>query len=258
MQGNKQVIAGMITCLDDGIGKILDSIDRAGIRDNTLLWYTSDNGVLKQGFGGGLKGRKGSIWEGGLRVPAIIEWPARMRSPRRTDVNCGTVDIYPTLLEIAGVRMPNQPPLDGVSLLSLIDGRMARRESAMGFWSYPAGGRGMRSRALLQELMEEQAAGKQRTPLEAGEPDPADLSKKYPTDTLPGHAAWLDGDYKLHRVVAKNGKTSYSLFNLRTDAAETTDLLDKQPGRVARMKVQLNAWQKSVIDSLNGADYSGP
>ena len=253
----QQNFLGEITAMDRAMGILRREIRKMGIARNTLLWYTSDNGAIRQGSTGGLKGRKGSIWEGGLRVPALIEWPARAPSPRTLDVNAGTVDIYPTLLEIAGVTMENQPPLDGISLLPLIKGRTTRRDAPLGFWSYPARGRSMKSRALLQELMEEQAAGKQRTPGDAGEPDPADLSKQYPKDVLPGHAAWLDGDYKLHRIVARNGKVAYSLFNLRTDAAETTDLLAKQPERVKRMKAQLDAWQKSVIDSLNGADYSG-
>ena len=75
------------------------------------------------------------MWEGGLRVPCIIEWPARIRKPFTTDVPAVTSDIYPTILELTNIKMPNQvQPLDGISLVPLFDGRMTERPKPITFW----------------------------------------------------------------------------------------------------------------------------
>ena len=82
------------------------------------------------------------------------------------------------------------------------------------------------------------------------------MDKKYPLDKFPGPSAWISGDWKLHRVSSKNGKQpNYQLFNLAKDMSEKKDLGAVQPERLARMKTELTAWQKSVLSSLNGGDY---
>ncbi len=247
---------GEITGIDRAMGHLRREIRKMGIAENTLLWYTSDNGARKPGSTGGLSGQKGSLWEGGIRVPTIIEWPARVSSPRQTDAPCGTVDIYPTLLEIAGVEVARQPkPLDGTSLLPLIRGKTVSRPRALGFWKYPMRGRPRRSTELLKALAEAQKAGKPSAPLAKDASDPGSLAKQYSDKTLPGHAAWIDGPYKLHRLPAKSGEVRYALFDLSKDAKEKRDLAEQDPSRVTRMKTELEAWQKSVIRSLNGQDY---
>ena len=83
----------------------------------------------------GLPGRKGDMWEGGIRVPAVIEWPARIRRPIVTEVPADVVDIYPTIVDVLKVRIPNQvEPLDGVSLLPLMEGQVKERPKPLGFW----------------------------------------------------------------------------------------------------------------------------
>lgn len=72
---------------------------------------------------------------------------------------------------------------------------------------------------------------------------------------LSGHAAWIDNQYKLHRIADKAGQAKYALFDLAQDPAEKNDLAEGQPDRLARMKSELEAWQKSVVRSLNGEDY---
>ncbi len=85
-------------------------------------------------------------------------------------------------------------------------------------------------------------------PPSAPPPDPGKITRRYPEDTLPGPAAWLDGDYKLHRPTG-------ALHNLAKDPVEKVNLAATEPGRVVRMQSQLEAWQKSVVRSLNGEDY---
>jgi len=254
----KQHFYGEITGMDRAYGKIRDALGDLGIRDNTLLWYCSDNGALAQvGSTGGHRGKKGKVYDGGLLVPAIIEWPAKIPQPRHTDVRCNTCDIYPTILDIAGVTIENQPPLDGVSLAPLIEGAMEKRERPMGFWDYTIAGIRTPSAEWMGELLTAQAAGKDLPPHEtslnaATLPDP-----KYPTDSFPGHAAWIDGDWKLHRIQGKNGGVRWEFYNLADDPAEKSDQI-KQPEvekRVEQMRRDLSEWLTSVVDSLNGEDY---
>jgi len=246
---------GEITGIDQSMGHLRKELRKRGLAGNTLLWYTSDNGARRPGSTGGLRGQKGSVWEGGLRVPAMIEWPEKITQPRRTSLPGSTVDIYPTVLDIAGVTVKNQPPLDGESLLPLIDGRMKARSKGLGFWDYPTGGRPRRSRQLLQVYRKELASGKAskdpgKLDLNAGK-----ITKKHPLDNRPGHAAWIDGDYKLHRIAGKKGTARYELYNLKTDPKEQTNLANKESARTEQMKKALSAWQESVLRSLNGEDY---
>jgi arylsulfatase A-like enzyme len=198
-----------------------------------------------------LSGKKGSLWEGGIRVPTIIEWPARIKSPAQTSIPFGTVDIYPTLSDIVGAKVA-QRLLDGISLLPLLEGRMTDRPKPLGFWVYPQRGRPVRSAQLLKELAREQAGG---APGTAPKDDPGKITRQYPDDVLPGHAAWIDNNYKLHRIPGKTGEVRYTLFDLAGDAQEKNNLAELQPRRLDRMKAGLELWQKSVIKSLNGEDY---
>ena len=120
-----------ITGMDAAMGELRKALRELEIQKDTLLWYTSDNGGLKPNSMGGLSGKKGNLLEGGIRVPAILEWPARIPKPRATSVPCNTSDFYPTLLELAEADLPkNQPPLDGISLVPLIDGKTKVRKNA--------------------------------------------------------------------------------------------------------------------------------
>ena len=133
---------GQILAIDRAMGTLRGGLRELGIADNTLVWYCSDNGGWidpkapdANGVSGGLRGRKGDMWEGGIRVPAVIEWPARIRRPAVAEMPAGVVDIYPTVADIVGAKVSNQvEPLDGITLLPLIDGRMTERPKPMGFW----------------------------------------------------------------------------------------------------------------------------
>jgi len=247
---------GEVTGMDRAFGKLRATLSDLGIRDDTILWYTSDNGALpKVGSSGGKRGFKGAVYEGGLLVPAILEWPTRLPAPRRIDVRCNTSDIYPTLLEISGAAVEQQPPLDGISLVPLIDGRMDSRPKPMGFWDYPARGIGTPSAKWMADLLAAQQAGGE---LEAHEssrraaelPDPP-----YPLDKFPGHAAWIDGDWKLHRIESEDGEVGWELYDLAADTVESKDLGEKHRERAASMGKAMEVWLASVAHSLNGEDY---
>jgi len=243
---------GEITGMDRAFGKLRKALRTLDIHENTILWYCSDNGGLRTESSGG-RGRKGQIYEGGLRVPALLEWPARITKPRRTSVPCVTSDIYPTLLELVGVRVEKQPPLDGISLAGLLAGKMSKRPGAIGFWQYAAGGKSTPSAKLMAELLRSQQAGEKIDPHTYGK-GAGKVTKQYPLDSFPGHAAWLEWPWKLHRREGR-GEVRFELYNLAADAMEAKDLASEQGDRVKAMSVALAAWQKSVVRSLNGEDY---
>jgi len=243
---------GEITAMDRAIGHLRKELRGLGVSRNTLVWYTSDNGATALGSTGGLRGNKASIWEGGLRVPAIIEWPAVIESPRRSELPGCSVDIYPTVLELIGVSAPKQPPLDGISLKPLLTSNLDRRNKPLGFWHYAAPGRGVNSQQILQQMASRQTGA--ATNADATETKAVETPRYSETD-LPGHAAWLDGNWKLHRIASRGGAVKFELYDLAADMQETTDLAGKEPVRAETMKQQLAAWQQSVVRSLNGEDY---
>ena len=251
----KKNFYGEIAGMDAAVGKLRAELKAMNISDDTILWYCSDNGGLPNlGVTGG-RGHKGQVYEGGLRVPAILEWPKRITKPKVTNVPCNTSDIYPTLLEIAGIKQNENVPLDGISLTALIDDKMKQRPKPMGFWDYQAGGVLTYSHEWMAELLELQSHGKEitdptRLHLESGK-----IKKQYPKDTFPGHAAWLDWPWKLHRIENNNGSVKWELYDLANDADEKTNLIDRNNDIVDNMKDQLQEWQMSVVDSLNGKDY---
>jgi arylsulfatase A-like enzyme len=248
---------GEIAAMDRAFGRIRGEIKELGLTNDTVLWYCSDNGALpKVGSTGGRRGFKGQVYEGGLLVPALLEWPTRYPKPRLIDVPCVTSDIYPTVLEWTGARAERQPPLDGISLVPLLEGRVERRSRPIGFWDHPTGGVGTPSKEWMDELLVEQKAGREPNDPKKLFADAGKIAKKYPLDTFPGHAAWLDASWKLHRIdTAKSKGVQWELYDLGADPKESNNLLDAEPKRAAAMKKELNAWLESVVRSLNGKDY---
>ena len=128
---------GELVAMDRSIGTLRAGLRELGIADETLLWFCSDNGGLPKiqpETVGGLRGNKGTIYEGGLRVPAILEWPQRIVRPRVTSYPSSVLDIMPTLLEITAVAHPDpRRPLDGVSLVELMQHEIGPRKKPIPF-----------------------------------------------------------------------------------------------------------------------------
>jgi arylsulfatase A-like enzyme len=128
---------GELVELDRSIGQLRKALRDMGIADNTLLWFNSDNGGVKY-FGtsttAGLRGFKGDVYEGGLRVPCIIEWPAVIRKPRISNFPSVTMDIFPTLADIAGLPIRDSTyPMDGISIRGEFTGPMNDRYKPIPF-----------------------------------------------------------------------------------------------------------------------------
>lgn len=252
-----QHFLGEITGMDRAFGKLREKLEDYGIRENTVLWYCSDNGALpKVGSTGGHRGSKGKVYEGGLLVPAILEWPAQIRKPRVIKMRCATTDIYPTLLDMAGVEVAKQPILDGLSLVPLIEGKSATRSKPLGFWDASRSGISTPSARWMKELLEAQASGGDLKP-NASSLNAAKLpNPKHSLTSFPGHAAWISGDWKLHRIQSKSAKkANYELYDLANDRKEEKNILARESGRARQMQDELEGWLQSVVRSLNGEDY---
>ncbi len=120
-----QALAAMITCMDDGIGRILQALDDTGAARNTLVWFLSDNGGLKRlrGVNRPLRDGKLTVYEGGVRVPSVVRWPGVVDGGRRIDEPMINLDVLPTLLRAAGAEKPTGRPIDGVDALDVLAGR---------------------------------------------------------------------------------------------------------------------------------------
>jgi arylsulfatase A-like enzyme len=215
---------GEITGIDRNVGKLRAALRELKVADDTLLWYCSDNGGANGPKStGNLRGSKSTLWEGGMRVPGLVEWPARIPKPFVSDVPCSTLDIYPTVLAATDAKAEKQiQPLDGINLLPLFDGKMDARGKAIPFVA--AINRPGSHAALL------------------------DWPYKLHTDATGGRAKKAASDQALARVL---------LYDVSKDPKETTDLAAQQPERVAKMTAALAAWKTSVEKSLAGADHGG-
>ncbi len=208
------VYAGMVEALDLAVGKVLAKLDELGLRENTLVVFTSDNGGLSTSEGwptsnSPLRAGKGWIYEGGIREPLIVRWPAHVKPGIVVSTPVSSPDFFPTFLEAAGAGTPagggasahSGAVMDGRSLLPLLKGGSGPERSL--FWHYPHYGN------------------------QGGAPA----------------AAIRSGHWKLIEWF-EDGRLE--LFNLMSDPGEQTDLASREPRVVERLRGELLAWQRQV------------
>jgi arylsulfatase A-like enzyme len=115
-------IYGMLQNIDENLGKLQEQLTRLQLRENTILIFLSDNGPQQVRFNGGMRGLKTTVYQGGIRVPCFVQWPARVKAGLKIDRVASHIDLLPTLLAAAGAPLP-KVPLDGRNLLPLLDGK---------------------------------------------------------------------------------------------------------------------------------------
>ncbi len=115
------IYGDVIEELDAGVGRVIDALKKQGVFDNTLVFFTSDNGPFFEGSVSTLKGGKGNGWDGGYRVPAVLSWPNKVNQPRIVDAISSNLDLLPTLADILGIEAVAEE-IDGRSLADLIAG----------------------------------------------------------------------------------------------------------------------------------------
>ncbi len=205
---------GNVTQMDDAFGRILRTLEAQGLADNTVIWFTSDNGPARTkwhnaGSSGGLREFKGHMYEGGLRVPGIVRWPGHTRPGSITAQPVSGVDVLPTLCEITGVAAPADRTLDGATIVPILTGGAIVRTKPL-YWQYIF------------------APSKPQIALLAG-----------PWKLL----AWLDGPRPTPRnigeaqmdLIKKSPLIGYELYNLDDDPGEKNDLSATQRAKLAEL-----------------------
>jgi arylsulfatase A-like enzyme len=201
------VYASMVEMMDRSVGKVLASLEKAGVEDHTVVFFTSDNGGLSTAEGWPtanvpLRGGKGWLYEGGVREPLIVRWPGVTKAGSTCDEYITSTDYYPAMLEIAGAAAQPTQAVDGKSFTPLLHGDKSFKRGPI-FWHYPHYGN------------------------QGGTPG----------------AAIRDGDWKLIRFFEDD---HVELYNLANDLSEKHNLASAEPNRVAKMREQLDDWLKSV------------
>ncbi|MEQ8790899.1 MAG: sulfatase-like hydrolase/transferase [Pirellulaceae bacterium] len=245
-----------ITAMDRAIGRLRTWLDEQDLRDNTLLWYCGDNGTPSGGIvTSPFRGVKGTMYEGGIRVPGVIEWPAGMAKARTTKVNAVTSDMLPTLCDLLEISPPDRP-LDGISLRPLIEGEMKTRPSPICFWSYDGPHGEGKPRPYIDPKLQEGTTPLVKMMAGLFTRNFRNLRQTTITEQDFGGARVIrDNRYKLVVHGPADGKQTTELFDLDEDPAEKTNLVEAKPQIAKRLEEQLRAWQQSVLESLTGADY---
>ncbi|MDX2430686.1 MAG: sulfatase-like hydrolase/transferase [Bacteroides sp.] len=224
---NEQHFFSVVTAVDVQMGRLREKLRELGVEENTLLCFTSDNGpegnpgktARHQGSAGDFRGRKRSLYEGGIRVPGIIEFPSRFEGGKVVNVPCVTSDYFPTIVDLLGYELEDKDrPYDGISMLPFLEKEKKQREKGIGFqWGQQRAWTGDRYK-LVQNLSEKrQKSDNGMVPVE-----------------------------------------EFELYDLLEDPGETINIASKHPDILKTMKKELAAFVSSCENSLAGADYSMP
>jgi arylsulfatase A-like enzyme len=246
-----------ITAMDRSIGQIRNFLGEQGLRDNTLLWYFGDNGTPPEGNATvPFRGHKGDVYEGGVRVPSVLEWPARIRKPMVSEVNAVTSDVLPTLCDLVGQPLPRRP-LDGISLRPMLEGTLEERPSPIAFWD---GQLRKGKEVVLQPYLtaELQEGTTPLVKLMDGIATRNFVNYRHPDiqeQDFGGPRAILDNRYKLVIHGGTGAEARQELFDILADPAEKNNLLQTEPEIAKKLGQQLRTWQQSVLESLMGEDY---
>jgi arylsulfatase A-like enzyme len=246
-----------ITAMDRAIGMLRKHLAECGVRDDTLLFYCGDNGTSADAsLASPHRGVKGQVYEGGVLVPGLIEWPARIPQPRTTPVRASTSDLLPTLCALVGQPLPKRP-LDGIDLSGVLDASMIERPRPLFFWAYNTP---RLTRFNLQPWINPklQEGTTPLVKLQGGKATRDFSNYRHPAianDDYLGPRAIIDGHHKLVIHEPNAGDANVELFDLEIDSAEKTNLLAQQPDRAGHLQARLREWQQSVLNSLSGGDY---
>lgn len=244
-----------VTAMDRSIGVLRDFLKQEELKENTLLWYCGDNGTPPSAArtGMSLRGQKGMMYEGGIRVPSVMEWPVRIKSGTVSELNSVTTDMLPTLCELVDQPLPDRP-LDGISLVPMIDGEMNSRPSPMFFWN-------IQGQIPVNEESEpyiDMNLQEGTIPLVKklkGKFTRTFVNWRYPKvskNDVGGPRTMIGNRYKL----VMDQESEVELFDLVKDRSESNNLVNSKPDIAEKMQKQLYDWQQSVLQSLSGADYN--
>ena len=219
-KNNKQVhadYAAMIECLDENVGRLMSALDELGLRDNTIVLFSSDNGgIRKLSKQDPWRAGKGSYYEGGIRVPITVRWPGVVEAGSTCSVPVTGLDFYPTFLDAIGASPSPGKVLDGRSLLPLLTGKSLFPKGRTLYWHFPI---------YLQNY--------------AGEED---QSRDAKFRTRPG-TVLRKGKWKLHEYFEDG---TLLLFDLENDPGETKNLAQEKPKKLKVLKNDMYAWREQT------------
>jgi arylsulfatase A len=210
---------GNVTQMDDAFGRIMAALDEQGVRDNTLVFFTSDNGPAitpqhPHGSAGPLRDKKGSLYEGGIREPGLLRWPGRVKPGTVSDEPVCGVDLLPTLCEIAAIPAPADRKLDGASIVPALEGKAITRTTPL-YWHF------------------NRAFGGQQVAMRIGE------WKILAALDKPQAARGNDLTAEQQQAFKTAMPVAFELYNLRTDIGEKNNLAATEPDRLMVMREEL-------------------
>jgi len=134
----RRTYAAMLSAMDDGVGAVLGRLREAGLEQDTLIFFLSDNGGPAEtgSHNHPLRGGKGSVWEGGIRVPFLMQWKGRIKAGQTYDNPVIALDIFPTVTAAAGAKLPTDRIMDGVNLVPYVTGKRSRMPHEVLYWRY--------------------------------------------------------------------------------------------------------------------------
>ena len=213
---DKRIMAAMVSAVDDGVGEIVRTLKERGLYDNTVIFFSSDNGPSTEdrnwldgtedfyygGSAGVFRGHKGSLFEGGIREPAILTWPSAFKAGQTCNEMCASMDILPTFLDAIDCPLPEDTAIDGESLLPMLASQGASPHERL-YFDYA------------------------------------------------GQLAVREGPWKL----VLDGKLDFSrtqsdpvhLSNLDDDPGERVNLVEKEPKIARRLTEDVRAWQRGIV-----------
>ena len=212
---------GNITQMDDAFGRVMHALDACGARENTLVLFTSDNGpaITSQhpyGSAGPLRDKKGSLWEGGIRVPGILRWPGKTKPGTTSDEPVSGVDFLPTVCAVAGLQQPGDRAIDGANWLPILDDKPIERKTPL-YWHFNRAFNGPKVAMRIGPW--KILATLDRSPAERGNSITEQSMRDFKEAEL----------------------TGYRLYHLDSDIAEKIDVAASEPGKLAEMKALLEA-----------------
>ena len=236
MTGRRKTYAGMVAAMDEAIGQILVALDQAGMRQNSLIVFCSDNGGPLPGVitsNGALRDGKGSLYEGGVRVPAIVVWDGKIKPGTSVGAPLHMVDWYPTLLRLAGASLEQPLALDGRDAWGAIAGSApSPHDDILHNVSTTGGAVRMGDWKLVVN-------GQIKDGEEGGEEKPERVAAKQQALAAP----------------------QVELFNLKDDPNEKSNLAASHPEKVAELRARLEAYIKAAAPSLQApapAEFKPP
>lgn len=213
--------------LDWSVGEILSKLKELELEKKTLVVFTSDNGPWFGGSSGGLRGMKGQTWEGGIRVPMIARWPGKIPAGRVSHEPAGTIDIFPTLLGLAGVAVPDDRVIDGKDIMPLLTSEVPSPHEAL-FAMHGSNLMTVRSGKWKLHVKKPPLWPKhlKRDWVDPRGPDGVTILAPHEQATPDEHPDVLTGP----------PPEPMMLFDLKTDPAEQHNVADKHPEVVKRLK----------------------